>query len=152
MALSSIKTKNFKYMKEKKVSHKGVVRSITDKTINVEIISLSACSECHAKMMCSASDMKVKNIEVKRRFYDDYSVGEEVNVSLTKTMGYKAVILSYLIPLIILIIILLSLQDIYGNELIAGLGCVAGVAVYYFFIWLFRGKLENKFSFTIEKL
>ena len=78
-------------MKDRKVSHKGVVRSITEKTINVEILSKSACSECHAKMMCSASDMKVKNIEVKRRFYDQYEVGEEVYVSLTKTMGYKAV-------------------------------------------------------------
>ena len=138
--------------KEKRVSHKGVVKSITQDVINVEIVSKSACSECHAKMMCTASDMKVKNIAVKRRFYDDYSVGEEVNVSLTKTMGYKAVVISYLIPLLILLILLLYLQDRFGNELIAGLGCVAGVAVYYFFIWLLRGKLENKFSFTIEKL
>lgn len=138
--------------KEKRVSHKGVVRSITDKVINVEIISMSACSECHARMMCTASDMKVKNIEVKRRFYDDYEVGEEVNVSLTKTMGYKAVIISYVIPLIILTILLLSLQDMCGSELVAGLGCIAGVALYYFFIWLIRGRLENKFSFTIEKL
>ena len=122
--------------KEKRVSHKGVVRSITDKVINVEIISMSACSECHARMMCTASDMKVKKIEVKRRFYDDYEVGEEVNVSLTKTMGYKAVIISYVIPLIILTILLLSLQDMYGSELVAGLGCIAGVALYYFFIWL----------------
>ena len=139
-------------MKDKKVSHKGIVRSITDKVINVEIISMSACSECHARMMCTASDMKVKNIEVRRRFYDDYSVGEEVNVSLTKTMGYKAVVLSYLIPLVILTILLLYLQDRYDNELVAGLGSIAGVAVYYFFIWLLRGRLENKFSFTIEKL
>ena len=139
-------------MSRNRVSHKGVVTSITDKVINVQIISMSACSECHAKMMCTASDMKVKNIEVKRHFYDDYSVGEEVNVSLTKSMGYKAVVLSYLIPLAILLILLLYLQDRFGNELIAGLGCVAGVAVYYFIIWLFRGKLENKVSFTIEKL
>lgn len=139
-------------MKDRKVSHKGVVRSITEKTINVEILSKSACSECHAKMMCSASDMKVKNIEVKRRFYDQYEVGEEVYVSLTKTMGYKAVVISYLIPLLILIFLLLYLQDRFGNELVAGLGCIGGVAIYYFFIWLIRGKLENKFTFTIEKL
>ncbi len=139
-------------MSRNQVSHKGVVTSITDKVINVQILSKSACSECHARSMCTASDMKVKNIEVKRRFYDDYTVGEEVNVSLTKSMGYKAVVLSYLIPLVILLILLLYLQDRYGNELIAGLGCVAGVAVYYFIIWLLRGKLENKFSFTIEKL
>lgn len=139
-------------MSRNQVSHKGVVTSITDNVINVQILSKSACSECHARSMCTASDMKVKNIEVKRRFYDDYTVGEEVNVSLTKSMGYKAVVLSYLIPLAILLILLLYLQDRFGNELIAGLGCVAGVAVYYFIIWLFRGKLENKFSFTIEKL
>jgi sigma-E factor negative regulatory protein RseC len=139
-------------MKQKRVSHQGVVRSITDSVINVEIISKSACSECHAKMMCTASDMKVKNIAVKRKFYDDYKVGEQVNVSLTKTMGYKAVVLSYLIPLIILTILLLYLQNTYQNELIAGLGSIAGVAVYYFIIWLLKDRLENKFSFAIEKL
>ncbi|MBR2298681.1 MAG: SoxR reducing system RseC family protein [Bacteroidales bacterium] len=139
-------------MKEKRVSHEGVVKSVTDKIINVEIITKSACSECHAKMMCTASDMKVKNIAVKRRFYDDYKVGEQVKVSLTRTMGYKAVVISYLFPLIILTILLLYLQNTYQNELIAGLGSIAGVAVYYFFVWLLKDKLENKFSFTIEKL
>ena len=83
---------------------------------------------------------------------DDYKVGEQVKVSLTRTMGYKAVVISYLFPLIILTILLLYLQNTYQNELIAGLGSIAGVAVYYFFVWLLKDKLENKFSFTIEKL
>ena len=42
----------------------------------------------------------------KFRFYDDYKVGEQVKVSLTRTMGYKAVVISYLFPLIILTILL----------------------------------------------
>lgn len=139
-------------MKRDTISHKGVVRSITDKYINVEILSKSACSECHAKMMCSASDMKVKSVEVKKRFYDNYQVGEEVNVSLTKKMGYKAVFISYVIPLVILLFLLLYLQDRFSDELVAGLGSIVGVVVYYLIVWLFKGKLATEFSFTIEKI
>lgn len=118
----------------------------------MEIISKSACSECHAKMMCSMSDMKVKTIEVKRYGFENFEVGEEVNVVLASTVGYKAVVVSYLIPLVILLILLLSLQEIYANELISALGSIAGVGIYYLAVWLSRRKIERQVSFAIEKL
>lgn len=139
-------------MGQNRISHKGVVRSISDEYIRVEILSKSVCSECHAKMMCTASDMKVKNIDIKRHFYDQFEEGEEVNVSLTKTMGYKAVVISYLVPLGILLFLLLYLQNICASDLLVGLSCILGLGVYYFIVWLCRDKLANKFTFTIEKL
>ena len=51
-------------------------------------------------------------------------------------------------------ILILSLLAIFENadakELIAGLGSISGVAVYYFVIWLLRGKLKNEFVFYIK--
>ena len=66
------------------------------------------------------------------------------------TMGLKAVWISYVIPLAILMILILSLSSVIGNELLLGLVAIAGVALYYFFIWLFRDKLSNEFVFYIK--
>ena len=45
---------------------------------------------------------------------------------------------------------ILSLSAVIDNEFLRGGIAIAGVAVYYFFIWLFRDKLSNEFVFYIE--
>jgi hypothetical protein len=47
-------------------------------------------------------------------------------------------------------ILILSLSSVIGNELLLGLVAIAGVAVYYFGIWLFRDKLSNEIVFYIR--
>ena len=66
-------------------------------------------------------------------------------------MGLKAVWISYVIPLLILLILILSLSSVIGNEAYVGLVAIAGVALYYFVIWLLRNKLESEFVFYIEE-
>ena len=83
--------------------------------------------------------------------YASYSVGDEVNVLLKKTMGLKAVWISYVIPLAILMILILSLSAVTVHEVYAGLGAVAGVALYYLVIYLFRDKLSKDFVFYIKE-
>ena len=65
--------------------------------------------------------------------------------------GFKAVWISYVIPLAILMIFLLTLQGLGFNELYAGLASALAVAVYYLVIYLFRDKIADKFVFTIAK-
>ena len=67
------------------------------------------------------------------------------------TMGLKAVWISYVIPLIILMILILSLSPVFKNEYLCGLAAIAGVAIYYFGIWLFRDRLSNEFVFYIKE-
>ncbi len=134
------------------ISHIGKVVDISADTISVEILSESACASCHARMMCSAADGKVKIIQLPRRQTDNYSVGDRVNVILKRTMGYKAVWISYVIPLIILMVLLLTLSQLLHNELVTGIAGIAGVMLYYFIVYLCRGKLEKDFVFTIENL
>lgn len=134
------------------ISHIGKVVDISADTISVEILSESACASCHARMMCSAADGKVKIIQLPRRQTDNYSVGDRVNVILKRTMGYKAVWISYVIPLIILMVLLLTLSQLLHNELVTGIAGIVGVMLYYFIVYLCRGKLEKDFVFTIENL
>lgn len=139
-------------MAKSDITHQGRVVEINSQVISVEFINKSACSSCHAKSVCMASDESIKVIEVDNSLaYASYKVGDEVDILLKKSMGFKAVWFSYVIPLIILIVLLLSLSAFIENELIIGAVIVATLALYYFVIYLCRDKIAKDFVFVIEK-
>ncbi len=138
-------------MAENKIEHTGRVVEINPEFTSVEIVSMSACAECHAKNFCGVADEKVKIIMVPTDPYTEYEVGDEVMVLLKRTMGWKGVWLGYVIPLVILLILLLSLSAVNVHELWAGLGAIAGVGVYYLILALFRNRLAKDFVFYIRK-
>ena len=53
--------------KSSRVQHEGIVKSISTQTLEVSIISHSACSGCHAKSACGIADMKEKVITSQGR-------------------------------------------------------------------------------------
>lgn len=116
----------------------------------VEIVVSSACSSCHAKSLCGMSEDKEKIIMVPTDPYAEYKPGDQVKVKTKMSMGLKAVWISYVIPLAVLMILILSLSSVLESQLLCGLAAIGGVAVYYFVIWLLRGRLQNEFSFYIE--
>ena len=138
-------------MAKNEISHKGVIKSITPELTTVEIVSTSACAECHAKGMCGVAESKIKEISVPTDPYSEHSAGDEVEVVLKKSMGLKAVWVSYVIPLLILMILILSLSSVNVHEVYVGLGAIAGVALYYLVIYLMRNRLANDFVFYIKR-
>ena len=74
-----------------------------------------------------------------------------MQVMTKMSMGLKAVWISYVIPLLILMILILSLSSVIGNETVVGLVSVAGVALYYLGIWLLRDRLADEFVFYIKE-
>lgn len=135
----------------KTIDHEGVVKSITPSVISVEILNKSMCAACHAKSACTMSDMSIKTINVPNLQNESYEVGEEVLIVMKKTLGLRAVWISYVIPLIILMILLLSLPHLNFSELGTGLGAVLGLCIYYLGVFLFKEKLAKEFTFAIEK-
>ena len=129
------------------VSHSGKVLSADPQFIEVEILSESACSACHAAGLCGLSEAVAKKVTVPTPVSEFYEPGEEVWVDLRASMGHKAVWIAYAIPLVVLMILL----RFGAGELVAGLGGIAAVAVYYFGIWLFRDRLRDQYVFTIRK-
>lgn len=132
------------------IAHEGRIVEITPQAITVEIVSSSACSACHAKGLCGVSESTVKKIQVPFDF-GQWSVGQEVEVFLKKTMGYKAVWIAYVAPLGVLLAVLLSLMSAGLSELLSGLAAIAAVALYYFVIWLLRSRLRNEYTFYIRQ-
>lgn len=134
------------------IDHQGRVIEANASYISVEILNKSACASCHAKGACSLGDVKAKVVEVQNSGADLFQIGEIVNVKLKKTLGYKALWFSYLIPLIILMVLLLSLQAFGLSEPVIGLSIIGAISLYYLIIWLFRGRLKKEFIFIVEKL
>ena len=132
------------------ITHRGRIVSITPEFTTVEIVSESACAACHAKGLCSLGDSKVKQVEVPTRGWDNYAVGQEVSVVLRATMGHKAVWLAYGVPLLVLVAALLGILSAGGSELVAGLGAIGAVTVYYGVIWLLRDRLRKEYVFNIK--
>ena len=137
--------------KKNEIAHSGRIVEITPDFTTVEIIASSACSSCHAKQLCGMSEDQEKLIMVPTDGFAERKVGDEVQVLTKMTMGLKAVWISYVIPLVILMILILSLSKAFDNELLCGLLAVAGVGLYYFGIWLFRDRLSNEFVFYIKE-
>lgn len=138
-------------MSKNEISHIGRVKEMTPESTVVEIISSSACSACHAKGLCGVSEEKVKDIEVPTDPYATWNVGDEVRVMLRQTMGLKAVWISYVVPLLILMILILTLSAVNVKEIYAGLVSIAAVAVYYLVIYLLRNRLAKDFVFYLKE-
>ena len=136
--------------KKNEIVHAGRILEITPDFTTVQIIVSSACSSCHAKALCGMSEEEEKVIMLPTDPYATYNVGDEVQVCTKMAMGLKAVWISYVIPLAILMILILSLSGLIESEVYHALAAIGGGAVYYFFIWLFRNKLSNEFVFYIK--
>ncbi len=133
------------------ISHKGKVVSVGKDKVSVQIVSGSACSACHAAGLCGAAESKKKIVEVPVYGGQSYSTGQDVEVCLAGKMGLKAVLLSYVIPLLILLILVLSLSRFGLGELVCGLVSIGGIAVYYLILYLCRDRLAEGYVFYIRK-
>ena len=133
------------------VSHKGTVISVGQDRSSVLLVSESACSACHAAGLCGASESKNKIVDVPVYGGQTYSVGQEVEVCLARKMGLKAVLLSYVIPLVILLILVLTLSSIGLGELVCGLASIGGVALYYLILYFRRDSLAEGYVFYVRK-
>jgi sigma-E factor negative regulatory protein RseC len=67
-------------------------------------------------------------------------------------MGWKATLLAYVIPFMLVLITLLVLNSLQTDELLMGLGSLAILVPYFTALYLGRERLRNSFSFTIRKI
>ena len=132
------------------ISHKGVVIKVTPQVTTVSFTQHGACAQCHAAGLCGMGDMAEKVVEVPTDPYTKRQVGDEVDVLLKASMGFKAVYLAYMIPLLIMLAVILGLLALGVGEVVAALSGLGAVAVYYLVLWLMRGKLQNEYVFVIK--
>ncbi|MBP8945059.1 MAG: SoxR reducing system RseC family protein [Paludibacteraceae bacterium] len=132
------------------IEHSGIVEQINGEQIKVLIMQQSACSECHAKSLCSIADKKEKIIEVISSD-PTLKVGDRVIIYGESSIGLQAVLLAFIIPFVLIFLALFIFQHFIENELIAGILAILVLVPYYLILFLSNKRLKNKFQFKIKK-
>jgi len=133
-----------------KIEHEGVIIEVNSHSVFVRIVQQSACSDCHARGACSLSDAKVKVIEIPDSS-GEYEVGGKVIITGDSSIGLRAVLYAFVIPLFIIIAVLALVLKHAGSETLAALITISIAALYYGILYFFREKLKNKFIFSLKR-
>ena len=135
---------------ENTIEHDGIITSIVNGKLLVNVTVHSACSTCHAKGVCTSLDIDNKIIEVEN-YQRNYQVGDKVTVVLAETLGFAALFLGYGLPFIIVLVTLIISNAVLKNELQAGLLSIAILIPYYLTLYFMRQQISKKFSFRIKE-
>ena len=133
------------------IDHSGRIERIDGNRLYVAIVSNSACGSCRARKACGVSESAEKIVEVETADAAEYSVGEEVTVSVRRNVGLRAVLFAYTIPLVVLVALLAGLKAAGCSDGASAAASLVGVTVYYLILWLLRGRMAEKIRFLISK-
>ena len=156
------------------IKHDGIIIALyEDGTALVRIVQTSACAACKAKAMCASAESaekemtvvllgengKVKTENNSTQSYttlhdstQSYHVGDTVEVMVQQKMGWKAVVLAYLLPFFVMLAVMLIGNAIWSvREEILGTVALCAMALYYLLLGMFKDKLQKEFSFTARK-
>ena len=127
------------------------MESVAEGCVKVRILQTSACAACKVASHCNASDKKVKIIEV---FCDDaasYQIGQEVRVTASRQVAANALLLSFGLPFLLLMLILIVTLKLSGNEGVAAIAAIASLVPYYLVLWLFKDRIRQRLAFALER-
>ena len=156
----------FLQSKRKMIKHDGIIIALNeDGTALVRIVQTSACAACKAKAMCASAESAEKEMTVVLLGDEQWAVGNEMEVMVQQKMGWKAVVLAYLLPFFVMLAVmfigngLLAMGDgaigLLGDEAkreaVLGTVALCAMALYYLVLGMFKDKLQKEFSFTAKK-
>lgn len=129
---------------------KGIIESVNNNRITVRIDRGSACGHCSAQGLCNLAESTERIIEVNNST-QLFSIGEWVQVTMSRSMGNKAILLGYFIPFVLFISTLMILSAYGLPEWITGLFSLLILIPYFIILYIFRERLRRTFSFSIHK-
>lgn len=132
------------------IKHSGIVLNVEGDTARIKILQTSACASCKAKEMCVSSESQEKIIEAIP--LEALQPGDRVTVSVHEHLAWKAILLGYIMPFVVMILVIIILNALTSlDETITGTLSLCSIAVYYLILRLFRNKLQKQFSITAQK-
>ena len=148
------------------IKHDGIIIALNeDGTALVRIVQTSACAACKAKAMCASAESAEKEMTVVLLDDEQWAVGNEVEVMVQQKMGWKAVVLAYLLTFFVMLAVMFIgnglfsmgdgaiglLGDEAKREAVLGTVALCAMALYYLVLGMFKDKLQKEFSFTARK-
>ena len=154
----------FLQSKREMIKHDGIIIALNeDGTALVRIVQTSACAACKAKAMCASAESAEKEMTVvllgengkvktENNSTQSYHVGDSVEVMVQQKMGWKAVVLAYLLPFFVMLAVIFMGNALWNvREEILGTAALCAMALYYIVLGLFKDRLQKEFSFTAKK-
>ena len=143
----------FLQSKRKMIKHDGIIIALNeDGTALVRIVQTSACAACKAKAMCASAESAEKEMTVVLLGDEQWAVGDTVEVMVQQKMGWKAVVLAYLLPFFVMLAVMFVGNAIWAvREEILGTVALCAMALYYLVLGMFKDKLQKEFSFTARR-
>ena len=138
------------------IKHDGIVIAVNSNgTVRVRIVQTSACASCKAKAMCASAESKEKELTaftVHNCSGSEVKVGDEVVVMVQQKMGWKAVLLAYVLPFAVMMSVVAVGNGVLGvREEVIGTAALCAMGVYYIVLGFFKDKIQKEFSFTARK-
>ena len=133
------------------IRHEGIVLSINGEKAHVQIVQTSACSACKARSMCMSSESQSK--EMDAIMLEPMKIGDKVEVEVRERLAWKAVLLAYILPFIVMMGLIAVLDfATEWSEAVIGTLSLCGIALYYIGLSFFKDRLQKQFTFTARKL
>ena len=134
------------------IEHEGTIDNINGNKYTIRITQSTACSECHAKGVCIAADTKEKIVDVIDSS-GQFKLNERVLLSGKTSIGYRAVMWAFVLPLILMMSVIFAATSIWHvGELQAALMALVSLVPYYALLYAIRRKMGEKLAFSIKKL
>lgn len=133
------------------VYHDGVIVGTQGERVQIKIISQSACSECHAKSACVASEMVEKIIDAHLLPGEVCTTGDLVTIEMASRLGRKAIFFAFIVPFLVMATTLFTAFALGVNESIAGICALLSLVPYYLLLKVFNARISRDFIFYARK-
>lgn len=134
-------------------SHSGTIVGKTGHMWKVRITLGDACQHCSAQNGCLILSSRDRIIDVaEERHGPGFEIGEKVEVCIKTHSGLRAVLYAYVLPAVCLMSVVITLYLLHTEEGIIALSAITTLGVYFLMLYLFRHRIDSKFSFTLRKI
>ncbi len=131
------------------IDHAGVIKTVKDGIATVEILSKTSCASCELTGACSSSESSIKEIQVPVKDLD-YKSGDKVNIVFTRSEGFTALFIGYVLPFIVMVVTMSVLKFLDYTDLVAGLASLLILIPYYGSLYLLRNQIRALFEFRLD--
>jgi positive regulator of sigma E activity len=131
------------------VKHEGSILNISNGILTVALKGNINCEACNAKGACGVSETNAKEIEVYITD-ESFQINENVEVSLEKQLGLKAVFWAYVFPFILVLFVLIISSN-FVKEWVSGLLSLFILFPYYLTLYAMQNAFKKAFKVTISK-
>lgn len=132
------------------IRHEGIVDSIEEGCVHVRILQNSACGACKVAGYCNAAESKEKLVDVYVDSTEDMKIGQSVIVAAKRKDAVKALLWSFAVPLLLMILVLCLIVMLTDNEGWAAIGALLSLIPYYAVLYLLRHRMRRQIAFFIE--